>query len=604
MSETQKHMRTNVDQEPNGRLGMVVRFVVVLVLCFLTSVLRWGMGEWGNLTMNEILFTLSAPLEGTSGDVWREIVQSFLPYLGAVLVVFLPAIIKGGKVARRITWAALAVAAVLTGVSGWGAYQSFGVEEYVRSQTSTSTFVDDNYVNPNDVEVTFPEQKRNLIYIYLESMEVTFADEANGGAFEQNVIPNLTQIAHDNECFSGDDALLNGGYSLYNTTWTMSGMVAQTAGVPLSTGLNTNDMLFQSAFAPDLVTVGDILEDNGYTNAFLLGSVSGFGGRRLYFGSHGDYEIWDYGYSLANGEIPEGYRVWWGYEDARLFEFAQNHLRDLAAAEEPFNLTILTVDTHREDGYVCEDCPTTFGDNQYANVMNCSDKRVADFISWVQQQDFYENTTIILCGDHITMDSNFCEDVPEDYGRRTYTTVINAPVTPQTDEFRTYSTMDLFPTTLAALGVSIEGDRLGLGTNLFSDRPTLIEEYGIDEVNLELQAQSDLLTKLLAVNLDLKPEVTAEPLEEGERYEIHVHATLQEDTMDELFLRVYAKDKAPSERTVETVSLDPALGGYYTAIISADDVHDGPGEYVVQLCVKFKDGTTDGVMTSATVTFN
>lgn len=52
------------------------------------------------------------------------------------------------------------------------------------------------------------------------------------------------------------------------------------------------------------------------------------------------------------------------------------------------------------------------------------------------------------------------------------------------------STMDLFPTTLAALGVGIEGNRLGLGTNLYSMRRTLLEEYGMDHVEAELKKAS------------------------------------------------------------------------------------------------------------------
>ena len=38
--------------------------------------------------------------------------------------------------------------------------------------------------------------------------------------------------------------------------------------------------------------------------------------------------------------------------------------------------------------------------------------------------------------------------------------------------------MDLFQTTLAAMGTKIDGDRLGLGTNLYSDKETLAERYG------------------------------------------------------------------------------------------------------------------------------
>lgn len=65
--------------------------------------------------------------------------------------------------------------------------------------------------------------------------------------------------------------------------------------------------------------------------------------------------------------------------------------------EEPFNLTMLTVDTHFEDGYMCEKCPNDYGD-QYANVMACSSKQVYEFIEWVKQQPFYDNTTIVLSG--------------------------------------------------------------------------------------------------------------------------------------------------------------------------------------------------------------
>ena len=72
----------------------------------------------------------------------------------------------------------------------------------------------------------------------------------------------------------------------------------------------------------------------------------------------------------------------------RLFEFAKNRLGELATQNEPFNLTMLTVDTHFEDGYVCDKCDDRFGNNQYANVMACSSKQVAEFVEWVQQQDF------------------------------------------------------------------------------------------------------------------------------------------------------------------------------------------------------------------------
>ena len=50
--------------------------------------------------------------------------------------------------------------------------------------------------------------------------------------------------------------------------------------------------------------------------------------------------------------------------------------------------------------------------------------------------------------------------------------------------------MDMFPTTLGALNVKIQGNRLGLGTNLFSNKKTIPEMIGIDNFNRELKKNS------------------------------------------------------------------------------------------------------------------
>lgn len=274
-------------------------------------------------------------------------------------------------------------------------------------------------------------------------------------------------------------------------------MFAQSAGLPLSIPLENNEMNTQDSFFAGTTTMGDILQQAGYSQTLLIGSDATFGGRRLLFSGHGDFTIHDYNYAAREEMIPEGYRVWWGYEDKRLFSFAKRELQTLAAQDEPFNLTILTVDTHREDGYACEDCGNKFGDNQYANVMACSSKKVAELIRWIQRQDFYENTTIVLAGDHPTMDSDFCEDVAYDYTRKVYTTYINPAVeVKKPDVYRNYTTYDHFPTTLASIGAEIEGNRLGLGTNLFSDEWTLTEKYQRDWVENELNRKSKFMENL------------------------------------------------------------------------------------------------------------
>lgn len=490
------------------KTAAVLDIFLTAVFAFIAPLLLfsawWMFRTWKNLTMDELVFHLTGPLEGTNSDIIREyLLQCALPALLILALCIIGMIIFRKKKYFYLLDGALLL--VFIGISFGTIYvtaDKLDVEGYLASQGTYSEFIDDNYVDPAEVSITFPQQKRNLIYIFLESMETTYAGEDAGGGFEENVIPELTEIAQENENFSGKDTQINGAYSMYGATWTMGAMFAHTAGLPLNISIGSNDMDTQDTFFAGAVTLGDILQEQGYSQRLLIGSDATFGGRRLYFTEHGEHDIVDYQYAVENGWIPEDYYVWWGYEDAYLFEFAKEQLQDLSGQGEPFNLTMLTVDTHFEDGYVCEKCEDTYGDDQYANVMACSSKQIEEFIQWIQEQDFYENTTIVLAGDHLTMDSDFCEDVSYDYERKTYVSYINSAVEPETDTNRIYTTFDHFPTTIAALGAQIEGNRLGLGTNLFSTEETLTERYGIDYENQELEKRSELLDQLANIDED------------------------------------------------------------------------------------------------------
>ena len=484
-------------------VGEILTVFIAGLSVLLALSVRWMFATWTNLSMDELVYHLTAPLDGTNTDmIWDYVRVCAVPTILVIffLILILIAWRKKEKVhlfRGIINLVALVGIIVMLGYT----WTELGVGDYLKDQNTESKFIEDEYVDPTDVEVVFPEQKRNLIYIFLESMETTYSDVDDGGAFDENVIPELTEIAQTNEDFSGADPKLNGGYSLAGTTWTMGAMFAQTSGLPLNISISANDMDTQDSFFPGVTTLGDILSDAGYTQTLLIGSEAQFGGRKLYFQEHGNYEMEDYSYAIENGLIPSDYKVWWGYEDQKLFEFAKEKLLQLSQGDEPFNLTMLTVDTHFEDGYVCEQCPTEY-DTQYSNVMACSSRQVGEFLKWIQQQDFYENTTIVISGDHPTMDSDYCAEIDQEgnYDRRVFTAYINAAAYAQNQQERTYSTFDNFPTTLAALGVQIDGDRLGLGTNLFSGKQTLLEKFGKSKVNAELKKKSEFIEKLSAVN--------------------------------------------------------------------------------------------------------
>ncbi len=478
-------------------IGMVTA-LLILAGIFIGALVRWGFSVWKNLNANEILYHLLSPLKGTGdGLITRFVLNCIVPAFLITTAYVLAYIFLKGRKRRILSVTVTALALVIGIVSSVYTWHRLKLGDYLKSQLDDSTFIADNYVDPKDVSLTFPEKKRNLIYIYLESMEMTYADKEHGGAFERNVIPELTELALKNEDF-GDHKHLNGGFVLPCTDFTMGGIFAATCGLPLKLSVSDTEAIEGlNSFFPSMTNLGDILEKENYNQVFFIGSDASFGGRKEYFEEHGGYEIDDYYYALKREWIPNSYKASsWGYEDEKLFEFARIRLGELAAEDRPFNFTMLTVDTHFEDGNPCRLCRNDF-DDQYSNVFACSSRQVTAFVDWIKEQDFYEDTTIVLSGDHLTMDSDYCDNVPEDYPRRTYSVYIN-PSAERRDnkEERVFSTLDNFPTTLAAMGVGIEGDRLGLGVNLFSESGTLLEKNGFETVSEEINKRSGFMERL------------------------------------------------------------------------------------------------------------
>ena len=496
-------------------IGRTLGSLAYSILVLLTLSLSWGIKNFGSVGMDEILFTLNMPLEGSgSGFIENYIATALVPsliFLVIVLIVMLPnwharrvrkAEAAGEplprehkRMSKRLTWGiGLAWLAILILLAD----KQFGFFHFVEMQMHQSHLIEEEYVDPNDVELTFPEEKRNLIYILMESGESSLQDKEHGGLFDVNYIPEMTRIAEENVSFSQSQTI-EGAAVAPACGWTMAGMVAESAGLPLKLysydDVNVDNSMGQYAsFLPGVTSLGDILLEQGYNNYFMIGSEAPFGGRDKYMKQHGNYEIWDYFTPGQKGLLDPSYHVWWGYEDQKLYEYAKSEITRLAQEDKPFNFAMLTVDTHHTGGYKCPLCRDDYPE-QYGNVWACASRQVDEFVKWIQEQPFYENTTIVICGDHCSMDTEFYKDFYYDkhHGetlRKVYNAVINPAVEPVREKDRRFTTMDMFPTTLAAMGVQIEGERLGLGTNLFSGEETLSEKYGYQTLFDELNRKS------------------------------------------------------------------------------------------------------------------
>lgn len=480
----------------NGKiifLNFLAAFIVLSII--------WIYQNTGNVTLEQLIFHLKVPIQGTNvGMIFDYLGWTFLRIL-AIIAVISPIIIlyevkskreqeNKKKILYRCSTIILALSIAFIIIL-------MDIPTFAKNQIQASTFIEEQYVDPKQVEITFPEEKQNLIYIFLESMENTFASKQDGGLYNTDRMPELTQLAKQNINFSNTEKL-GGAVDLLGTNWTIAAMVSQTSGVPLKISIEQNSYGRHSTFLPGVHTLGEILEQNGYKNYLLLGSESEFGGRKLYFEQHGNYKIWDLNSAIKEQRMTEQDKVWWGYSDNDLFKYAKEQLTEISQKDEPFNFTMLTVDTHFTDGYVCDKCEKGFED-KYSNVIRCSSKQVSEFVEWIKQQEFFENTTVVVTGDHLTMQASTEEEANKNgYEERTvYNTIINSKVEPTKTTNRLFFTTDMYPTTLAALGAKIEGNRLGVGTNLFSDEPTLIEKYGLEYVRGELEKKSAFYNKQL-----------------------------------------------------------------------------------------------------------
>ncbi|MEH7108131.1 LTA synthase family protein [Bacillus sp. JJ1764] len=495
-------------------LSNSLTFLLLILSTIIFSASLYISIKFADQSVEEMIFYLVGGMKGASSDVFISgIKSSLIPFLLIFSLLALPLMntkrrrqilevaVKGKKINLQvfpnkfIRKYKVIYASIIFLFSLASCYLLLGIDEYVKGIKDSSYFIGNHYVSGTNVSITFPEKKRNLIILYMESMESSLIDKVNGGGWEYNVIPELENIAKQNVNFS-NTSKIGGALPIYGTTWTVGGLVSTTSGLPLKIPVNGNEYTSSKNFLAGAYTLGDVLKKEGYNLEFMAGSDAEFGGRKNYYLKHGNYDIFDLNAAIKKGKMTESERVAWGFDDTHLFEYAKDEITSLANSDKPFSFSFLTVNTHFPDGYLESGAEKKF-DTQYENVYAFSSKQVDEFVRWLQQQDFYQNTTLVLMGDHLSMQPGdyFKTHTYEGYQRTIYNAFVNPANRPVNEKNRIFSSLDMYPTILGSIGVTIDGERLGLGTNLFSNRKTLEEEYGFEHVNEEVAKNSDFYNR-------------------------------------------------------------------------------------------------------------
>lgn len=463
-------------------------FAFLFLSVFLSAGAAWIVRKFGNVTTEQLLFHLYMPLDSDAKTIISFIRNVVFP----ALLSFIPAIylIKNKKSKRYFFGFTLCLLAC----SCFYSAIKLNVPDWFNDNfSSRSQFYETYYVDPSTVSVRFPEHKKNLILIFAESWEATYS-EKNG----QNLIMQTTQFAAKNGINFSDSQTFGGAEQVAGTGFTTAGLIAHTCGIPLHLPIKPNYYRIYAHFLPKARCLFDILKDNGYESLFVIGTKATFAGMDIFLQSHGNIKINDYThYTGKGGKLLDLSDLKWGLNDSEVYALAKKELKNLEKNQRPFFFTMMTMDTHFASHYfdkkICEQ--KYLRSDVYKNVISCADYQLSSFLSWLKEQDFYKNTAVVIVGDHLAMnDAVFGKDKR----RRVFNLFVNTEKKPVKTTNRKFTTMDIYPTILEAMGATVSGGRLALGTSLFSEIPTVLEQIkNTDEFNKEIMKRSSVYDYLL-----------------------------------------------------------------------------------------------------------
>ena len=335
------------------------------------------------------------------------------------------------------------------------------------NERNTQKDIDENLFFEQDI--FFNNNKKNVIFIYLEQVERTYLNED----IFPGLTPNLKRLEKASMSFTNI-------HSPRATNWTIAGMAASQCGVPLLTPVaSQNSMSGVDKFIPLARCLGDILNDESYDLHYMGGSDLDFAGKGNFYKTHGfgSVEGW---HELKNVINDKDYRSPWGIYDDELLNLISRRITKLSKQEKHFGLFSLTLDTHHPNGYISASCKNKKyhdGSNLILNSLHCIDQLIGKFMDEYLSSDIYKNTTLVLLSDHLAL-KNTASDILEQGDRKNLFMIFDESIKPQLIN-KIGNVFDIGPTVISVMGSNIMG--LGLGRNLIFNE-SLSNGYDIDEI--------------------------------------------------------------------------------------------------------------------------
>lgn len=369
------------------------------------------------------------------------------------------------------------------GINAFTAYD--GVQTYkttqVRAQASATDmdevaeYVKGHYAKPNDQYFGLAKG-RNVIYIHLESTQQFLIDyklkDENG--VEHEVMPFINSLYHSNSTFSFSNFFhqVKAGKTSDSETLFENSLF----------GLNQGALFTQLGGKNTFEAAPNILKQTqGYTSAVFHGNSGTFWNRNETYKHLG----YDYFFDASYYNVTEDNSFQYGLDDKPFFQQSVKYLEHL---QQPFYTKFITVSNHYpysqlsgdETGFpLAQTKDETI--NSYFSTANYMDTAVHEFFDYLKQSGLYDNSIIILYGDHYGISNARNKELAQLLGkdRDTWSNFDNAqvqrvpymihiPGMTQGKIIDTYGgQVDALPTLLHLLGVDTQ-NYIQLGQDLFS----------------------------------------------------------------------------------------------------------------------------------------
>lgn len=216
---------------------------------------------------------------------------------------------------------------------------------------------------------------------------------------------------------------------------------------------------------PGALCLGDLLQARGFRNVFMGGAYLSFSGKGAFFRDHGYQEVYGMDeWKSAGANLRELNE--WGLYDSDLFRRAKARVASLHASGQPFNLTLLTLDTHNPHGFMSPHCHSR-GARDFEGIVSCTGEQLADFVNFMRDRGYLDNTVVVILGDHLAAPNPAYEKLGQSGERHIFNLFLSPqPLVKNTDELFHF---DFFPTLSEMIGLTVAGDRLGLGYSAVFD---------------------------------------------------------------------------------------------------------------------------------------